>query len=234
MKQSRFRRHFHEELDSLQSRLMEMAGLVEDLVNRAVDAFLQRDEGAVKQIKADDRRVDRIEVELDERAVALIALHQPVASDLRRILTTLKISNEIERIGDHAHNIAKAARRLGGNRPLREIPELAELAVLSGRMLRDALAAFASRDAALAREVCARDDRVDELKRSVQKLLTALMAEEPHSIRSAMEYVRVAQQLERIGDLSTNISEEVVFLVEGISIKHQANRAQDPGIAEDE
>lgn len=229
MNQARTKRHFHEELDSLQARLMEMAGLVEDLVTRAVEAFLQRDMEAVKRIKADDKRVDTMELEVDERAVALIALHQPVATDLRRILTTLKISNDIERVGDHAHNIAKAARRLGGNRPLREIPELAELAVLSERMLRDALAAFASRDSSLAREVCLRDDRVDDLKKSVQKLLTALMTEEPHTVRSALEYIRVAQQLERIGDLSTNISEEVVFLVEGTSIKHHAENARSRG-----
>lgn len=227
------KRHFHHELDHLQARLMEMAGLVENLVARAVDAFLQRDMEAVKRIKIDDQRVDAIEVELDERVVALIALHQPVASDLRRLLTTLKISNDIERVGDHAHNIAKAARRLGRKRPLKEIPELAELAVLSERMLRDALAAFASRDAELAREVCVRDDRVDDLKRSVQKLLTALMGQEPHTIGSAMEYVRVAQQLERIGDLSTNISEEVVFLVEGKSIKHHAESPGGPASSGD-
>jgi len=229
MMDSRPTSHFHDELDHLQARLMEMAGLVEDLVNRAVEAFLQRDVEAVRGIKADDRVVDAIEVELDERVVALIALHQPVATDLRRILAALKISNDVERVGDHAHNIAKAAARLGRNRPLKEIPELAELAVLSERMLRDALAAFASRDSALAREICARDDRVDDLKKTVQRLLTTLMSEEPQTIRSAMEYIRVAQQLERIGDLSTNISEEVVFLVEGKSIKHHAEEIRAGG-----
>ncbi len=234
MIRTRTKSHFHEELDELQARVMEMAGLVEESVHRAVEAFLQRDTEAVKKIRAADRKVDAMEVELDRRVVGLIALHQPVASDLRQILATLKISNDVERVGDHALNIAKAARRLGKNRPLREIPELAELAVLSGRMWRDALAAFGSRDSGLARDVCARDDRVDDLKRSVQKLLTALMEEEPVTIRSAMEYVRVAQQLERIGDLSTNISEEVVYLVEGTSIKHHAEASEDPDSPEEE
>lgn len=223
MNTPRQKRHFHEQLDHLQARLMKMAGLSEELVHKAVAAFLERDGGALKAIKADDRRIDSLEVELDERAVALIALHQPVASDLRQVLTTLKIANDIERIGDHAHNIAKAARRLSRTRPLREIPELAELAVLSQRMLRDALAALASRDSARAREVCARDDRVDDMKATVQKILVSVMAEEPQTIRAAMEYIRAAQQMERIGDLSTNISEEVVFLVEGRSIKHNAD-----------
>ncbi|MGW8266872.1 MAG: phosphate signaling complex protein PhoU [Longimicrobiales bacterium] len=216
----RHQRRFHEELDRLQDRLMEMAGLSEDLVRRAVDAFLERDGDALAAIKADDRRIDALEVELDERVVALIALHQPVASDLRQVLSTLKIANDIERVGDHAHNIAKAARRSANARPLREIPELAELAVLAQRMLGDALASLGSRDSARARGVCGRDDRVDDMKAAVQKILVRVMSEEPESIRPALESIRVAQQLERIGDLSTNISEEVVFLVEGRSIKH--------------
>lgn len=215
-------RRFHEELDQLKGRLMEMAGLSEALVRRAVEAVLERNGEALKAIKADDRRIDALEVELDERVVALIALHQPVASDLRQVLATLKIANDIERIGDHGHNIAKAAKRLAMTRPLRDIPELAELAVLSQRMLADALASLGSRDSDRAREVCARDDRVDDMKAAAQKILTTLMSEEPQSVRAALEYIRVAQQLERIGDLSTNISEEVVFLVEGRSIKHSA------------
>ncbi len=231
MTTARRKRHFHEELDHLQGRLMKMAGLSEALVQKAVTAFLDRDGEALKVIKADDRQIDSLEVDVDERAVALIALHQPVASDLRQVLTTLKIANDLERIGDHAHNIAKAARRLARTRPLREIPELAELAVLSRRMLRDALAALAARDSSRARQVCARDDRVDDMKATVQKILVKVMAEEPHSIRAALEYIRVAQQLERIGDLSTNISEEVVFLVEGHSIKHhgEVRNGGEPG-----
>jgi len=222
------KRHFHQELDELQAHLMEMAGLAEELVARAVKAFLDRSGAAVAEIKAGDLRIDALEVELDERVVALVALHQPLASDLRQVLTTLKIANDIERVGDHANNIAKAARRLERTRPLREIPELAELGVLSRRMLRDALAALGSRDSKRAREVCARDDRVDDMKAAVQKIVSRVMMEEPHSIGAALEYIRVAQQLERIGDLSTNISEEVVFLVEGHSIKHQGGVETNP------
>lgn len=224
------RRRLHEELDRLQGRLMSMAGLAEALVGRAVEAFLDRDGEVLASIKADDRRIDALEVEVDEGVMALLALFQPVASDLRLVLATQKIANDIERIGDHGHNIAKAARRLSRNRPLREIPELAELAVLSRRMLRDALSALGSRDANRARRVCARDDRVDDMKAAVQKILERVMTEEPGTVGAALEYVRVAQQLERIGDLSTNISEEVVFLVEGRTIKHQAEeRESGPG-----
>ena len=222
------RGRLHEELDRLQARLMSMAGLAEALVGRAVEAFLDRDGEVLASIKADDRRIDALEVEVDEGVMALLALFQPVASDLRLVLATLKIANDIERIGDHGHNIAKAARRLSRNRPLREIPELAELAVLSRRMLRDALSALGSRDPNRARQVCARDDRVDDMKAAVQKILKRVMTEEPGTVGAALEDVRVAQQLERIGDLSTNISEEVVFLVEGRTIKHQAEE-REPG-----
>lgn len=218
-----------DEMNTLQALLMEMAGLAEDQVSRAVQAFLLRDTSVAKAIRKDDRRIDAIEVEVDERVFRILALHQPVASDLRQVLSTLKVSNDIERVGDHAFNIAKAARRLGRNPPLEEIPEMAELSVHSERMLRDALAAFGSRDPALARDVCARDDRVDELKKIVHGIILALMQEKPGTVASGQEYIRVAQQLERIGDLSTNISEEVVFMVEGRSIKHHAEERAGKG-----
>jgi phosphate transport system protein len=208
---------------------MEMAGLAEDQVARAVHAFLVRDTSAAKVIRKDDRRIDGLEMNVDEQIVQLLALYQPVASDLRQVLSSLKVSHDMERVGDHAFNIAKAARRLGKNPPLEEIPEMAELAVHSERMLRDALAAFGSRDPALARDVCARDDRVDELKKTVHGIIVSLMQEKPGTVPSGQEYIRVAQQLERIGDLSTNISEEVVFMVEGRSIKHGAEAS--PGEA---
>lgn len=220
------KRRFHVELDRLQAKLMEMAGLAEDLVRRSVDAFLRRDAEEAAVIRAVDARIDTLEIELDNRATELIALHQPVASDLRQILTALKISNDLERVGDHAVNIAKATRRLARQRPVPDLPEMAELAFLSQQMLRDSLASFATRDAELAREICARDDRVDDMRKAVHQILVSLMTEQPDQIYAALDYVRVAQQLERIGDLATNISEEVVFFVEGRTIKHHAEASE--------
>jgi phosphate transport system protein len=201
-----------------------MAGLAEELVQRGVEAFLSRDGEAVTGMREVDRLIDTIEVEIDERVMELLALHQPVASDLRHIITIQKICNDVERVGDHALNIAKAARRLADLPPLPDTPELAELAVLSRRMLRDALASFGARNPQLAREVCMRDDRVDEMKKNVDGLLVGAMSDDPTRIVSALQYLRVSQQLERIGDLSTNIAEDVVFLVEGRSIKHNVER----------
>jgi len=218
------KRRFHQELDHLQACLMEMAGLAEDLVARGVAALLTRDPSARKAIQEDDGLIDALEIQVDEKVLELIALHQPLARDLRQILTTQKICNDIERVGDHAVNIAKAARRLARFSPLPEIPEIEELAVLAQRMLRDALVAFGSRDSSLAREVCTRDDRVDDMRRTVNDLLVDHMVADPRRIGAALEYIRASQQLERIGDLSTNISEDVVLLVEGRSIKHNLER----------
>jgi phosphate transport system protein len=222
------RRHLHEELDFLQAHLMEMAGLAEEQVAKGVNAFLTRDPEAVGSMREVDRTIDDLEIRLDERVLELIALHQPVASDLRRIIAVQKACNEIERIGDHAVNIAKAARRLSTKPLLPDSPEFAELAVLAQRMLRDALGAFASRDPVLAREVCIRDDRVDEMRKTVDGLLRDLMASDPRRIEAALEHLRVSQQLERIGDLATNIAEDVVFQVEGRNIKHNIERMGPP------
>jgi phosphate transport system protein len=220
------RRHFHDELDTLQKRLVEMAGLVESLVGRAVKAVLTRDPSGAADIIAEDSRVDELEVEVDERVVELLALHQPMASDLRQIITSNKVANDLERVGDHAVNIAKAARRLADTQPLPELRELTEMAQITREMLADALAAYITRNAGTARMVCITDDKVDNLRRSLFRILVTHMLEEPKRIGGALELLLVSQNLERVADLSTNISEDVVFLVEGRTIKHGAEGHQ--------
>jgi phosphate transport system protein len=216
------RRHFHDELDALQGRLLEMAGLVEEIVGVATEAVLRRDaEVADRVIEADDR-VDEIEIEIDERALELLALQQPMAKDLRQIMSTLKVSNDLERVGDHGVNIAKASKRLSAMSALPEIPEVEEMVQIARGMLSDALAAFVSRNSGTARMVCQRDDKVDNLRRSLFRILVTHMLEDPRRISPALELLLVSQNVERIADLSTNISEDVVFLVEGRTIKHNA------------
>jgi phosphate transport system protein len=216
------RRHFHDELDTLQKRLVEMAGLVEDLVGRAVKAVLTRDPSSAAEIIAEDSRVDELEVEVDERVVELLALHQPMASDLRQIITSNKVANDLERVGDHAVNIAKAARRLADTQPLPELRELSEMAQITREMLADALASYVTRNAGMARMVCITDDKVDDLRRSLFRILVTHMLEDPKRIGGALELLLISANLERVADLSTNISEDVVFLVEGRTIKHGA------------
>ncbi len=214
------RRPFHEELDALQARLLEMAGLVEGLVAQAAQAVLERDPTAATRVGPEDNRVDELEVTIDELVMELMALHQPMATDLRRLITTLKVSNDLERVGDHAVNIAKAARRLTETHPLPELRELSEMIDITKEMLSDALAAYVSRNSEVARRVCLTDDKVDDLRRSMFRILVTHMLEDPKRLGGALELLLVSQNLERIADLSTNISEDVVFLVEGRSIKH--------------
>jgi phosphate transport system protein len=216
------RRHFHDELDALQKRLVEMAGLVEGLVDRAVRAVLTRNPAAATEIIAEDSRVDELEVEVDERVVELLALFQPMASDLRQIITSNKVANDLERVGDHAVNIAKAARRLAETQPLPELRELAEMSEITRDMLADALASYVTRNAGTARMVCITDDKVDNLRRSLFRILVTHMLEDPKRIGGALELLLISQNLERVADLSTNIAEDVVFLVEGRTIKHGA------------
>ncbi|MEQ9397776.1 MAG: phosphate signaling complex protein PhoU [Longimicrobiales bacterium] len=218
--EQRSRRHFHDQLDALQERLMEMAGIVESIVARAAQAVLDRDPTVAADIIRKDDRVDEIEIEIDEMVMELLALHQPMASDLRQVVTTNKVSNDLERVGDHAVNIAKAARRMADNQPLPELRELEEMIEITREMLADSLAAYVSRNPGTARMVCVTDDKVDDLRRSLFRILFTHMLEDPKRIGGALELLLVSQNLERVADLATNISEDVVFLVEGQTIKH--------------
>jgi len=221
-KDQRSHRHFHDELDTLQKRLLEMAGIVERLVERATRAVLERDPTAAAEVIEQDSRVDDLEVEIDARVLELLALHQPMAGDLRQIIAANKTANDLERVGDHAVNISKAARRLADTHPLPELRELHEMVAITREMLADALAAYVSRNAGTARMVCATDDKVDDLRRSLFRILVTHMLEDPRRIGGALELLLVSQNLERVADLSTNVCEDVVFLVEGRTIKHGA------------
>ncbi|HET8656631.1 MAG TPA: phosphate signaling complex protein PhoU [Longimicrobiaceae bacterium] len=221
-------RHFHQELAELKSVLLEMSSLAEDLVRLSVDALQERDAAKSQSVILGDRELDAMEVEIDERCIRLLALQQPLARDLRLITMAMKISNDLERVGDHAVNIAQAVERLAGQPPLSELPEIEEMARLARGMLSDSLDHFVREDPAGAREVCARDDRVDALHGSVFRILLTHMMEDPRRIGPAMEIFLVSRNLERIADLATNVAEDVVFLVEGRSIKHGAER-REPG-----
>ena len=217
------RRHFHDELHLLQTRLMEMAGIVERIVAESADAVLTRDPSAKKSIKRADDRIDSLEVEIDAMVMELLALHQPMASDLRQIIATNKVANDLERVGDHAVSMAKAAKRMVKSNPLPEMRELVEMVAITRSMLSEALASFVTRDPSKARRVCATDDKVDDLRRSLFRILVTHKLEDPSLISGALELLLVSQNLERIADLSTNVAEDVVFLVEGRTIKHGAD-----------
>jgi phosphate transport system protein len=169
-----------------------------------------------------------MEIEIEEQCVSLLALQQPMARDLRMLTSALKIANDLERVGDHAVNIAQSADRLAQSRPIAPEPELIEMARLTRLMLSDALEAFIRGDAESGREICRRDDKVDALHRSVFRILLTHMMEDPHMISAGMELFLVSRNLERVADLATNIAEDVVFLVEGKSIKHHSEDRGEP------
>ena len=215
-------RHFHDELNHLKVRLLTMSGEAEAALALAVEALLERDPAKAAEVIAGDRLVDEMEVEIEEQCIRLLALQQPMARDLRMVTSALKIASDLERVGDHAVNIAQSAERLLEARPITPEPELIEMARLAREMLADALEAFVRGDAGAGRDVCRRDDKVDALHRSVFRILLTHMMEDPHIIGAGMDLFLVSRNLERVADLATNIGEDVVFLVEGKSIKHHA------------
>ncbi|NOT07850.1 MAG: phosphate signaling complex protein PhoU [Gemmatimonadales bacterium] len=215
-------RHFHEELGQVQVRLLTMSGEAEQALRLAVEALLERNSEKAKLVIGGDRIIDQMEVEIEEACIDLLALQQPMAKDLRMLVAAIKIANDLERVGDHAVNLAQSAERLARSRPIAPEPEIIEMARLAREMLSDALEAFVRGDSAAGREVCMRDDKVDALNRSVFRILLTHMMEDPHIIGAALELFLVSRNLERVADLATNIGEDVVFLVEGKSIKHHA------------
>ncbi|HET8632840.1 MAG TPA: phosphate signaling complex protein PhoU [Gemmatimonadales bacterium] len=217
-------RHFHDELADLKGRLLAMSGEAEAALARALESLLERDAAKAAGVIAGDSRLDAMEVEIEDQCIRLLALQQPMARDLRMVTSALRIASDLERVGDHAVNIAQSTERLLEASPIAPEPELVEMARSAREMLADALEAFVRADANAGRDVCARDDRVDALHRSVFRILLTHMMEDPRNISAGMELALVSRNLERVADLATNIGEDVVFLVEGKSIKHGAVR----------
>jgi len=214
-------RHFHEQLDLLKQRLLDMSERAEALVDAAVDALLRRDIGKADVVLSGDRELDALEIEIEQLAISLLALQQPMARDLRFIIGAIKISNDLERVGDHAVNIAQSALRLSDMRSIiTPDPEIDDMARRARAMLSDALDAFVRSDGALGRDVCKRDDHVDALHDSLFRILLTHMLEDPTTISAALELFLVSRNLERVADLATNIAEDAVYLAEGKSIKH--------------
>jgi len=215
-------RHFEVELEALKEQLLLMGGRAEAITGKAIGALDRRDAALAREVFQDDRQIDLLENEIEDRCLRLLALQQPLARDLRFITAALKISNDLERVGDHAVNIAGSALRLSGQPPVRYLVDIPRMEGLATGMLRDALDAFVRRDPESARRLCRSDDEVDQLNRKVYYDLLAFMAEEPGSIGGALELILVARNLERVADLATNVAEEVVFIAEARNIKHHA------------
>ena len=219
-------RTFAERLDELTERLHTMSHDVENLVARSVALSESCDEDAMEDVKEADRRIDEAEMIVEETTIELLALHQPMATDLRVLVTVLKINNDLERIGDHAVNIAEAFCRLFRRRRRPPFPpELDEMARVSMGMLSDALDAFVARDAELALDVGRRDDRVDRLHESLVRVMLTHMQE--YNISACLQVILIGRNLERVADLATNIGEDVFYMVQGRTIRHGGAAAEE-------
>ena len=220
------RQHFEDELQALKNRLLGMGALVEDRVHRAVHALIDRNIEEAERVIAADQDVNSLQIEIDDRCLKLLALQQPMATDLRLITAAMKINADLERIGDQAVNIAENAVKILPQpllKPLIDIPRMAEIAE---RMTRDALDSFVRRDPELARDVLRRDDAVDQLKDQVfRELLTYMMAD-PGTIQRALALILISRNIERIADHATNIAEDVIFLVEAIDVRHHHDQVK--------
>ena len=215
-------RHFHEELETLKQTLLAMGGLVEDQIRRVLRALVERDSDLAQEVIDRDREVNSYDVEVDEKCVELLALHQPTAGDLRFITTAMKIVTDLERIGDQAVNIGQRVLELNREPQLKPYIDLPRMAEQAQRMVKESLDAFVARDTELARQVCGEDDAVDALKEQIFRELLTFMMEDPKTIPRAIRLILISRFLERVADHATNIAEDVIFWVRGADVRHHA------------
>ena len=213
-------RHFIEELEDLQGRLLEMGTLVESAIHNSVRALMERSETLAQQVLGNEDRINHLEIEIDELAVRLLALQQPMAKDLRFLTAAIKINTDLERMGDLAVNIVERAIALTNRPPVKPLIDIPQMARTAESMVRKSLDAFVKREPELARSVLLSDDTVDRLRDSIHSELISFMQEDPESIPQALDLILVARHLERIADHATNIAEDTLFLVKGVDVRH--------------
>jgi phosphate transport system protein len=222
------KRHFEKELANLKTALMKMASLAEEATRLSIAAFLNGNTALAERVIGNDEQINSMEIEIDNSIVDLLALQQPVAVDLRFILAAQKINNDLERIGDHAVNIAQSAITFtgrGGNARLTELPQMVGIVE---SMLRDAIDGFIRPDASLGMSVLRKDDVIDEMNKNLIGNVIGQMKEHPELIEAGIDLIRVSRNLERVADLATNIAEEVIFIAQARIVKHHAEEKEPP------
>ena len=214
------RTKFHEGMEELKQKLLAMAGMAEQAVDRAIEAYRKRDAVLCHRVLEDEPAINRVEREIDELALDLLAMQQPMAVDLRFILAVIKINADLERVGDQAVNIAERARDMAGL-PTVELPaDIPRMAATATGMVRQALEAFIRADAELAQQVLTQDNIVDRMNREIEAAMMAQMKQAPASARQALDTLLIARNLERVADHGTNIAEDVIFWVRGADVRH--------------
>jgi len=219
--------HFQQELAKLKEQLLKMGGLAERAISNAIDALVKRDTPLAEKTVGEDEKINKMELLIDEWCLKLLALHQPLAADLRFITSAMRINVELERIGDLAVNIAERVVSLNQESQLKPYIDIPRMAEITKNMVKDVLDAFVNGDADLARSVCQRDDQVDALNDQVFRELITYMLSDPKTITRAVHLIIVSRYLERIADHATNIAEGVIFMVKALVIKHHADEMKE-------
>jgi phosphate transport system protein len=215
-------RHFGEQLADLKERLLLMGRFAEERLQVALRALVARDQESLVDVISGDSRISELQIEIDHRCLTLLALNQPVAVDLRTIVSVLKINADLERVGDLAVNIGEAAQRYLTHPPVKPLIDLPRMGELALKMLREALDAFVSKDVTLARRVLRQDDWLDALKDQILRELLTYMLGGRHTIGPSIDLILVSRHLERVGDHATNIAEDVIFIVEARDVRHRS------------
>ena len=226
-KEKRMETHFQKELQELKEDLLKMAALVEEAISTAVQSLVKRDSDLAKKTFEGEDQINRMEIDIEDTCLKLLALRQPMAADLRFITSAMKIITDLERMGDQAVNIAERAISLNQEPQLKPYIDIPKMAEIAQSMVKDVLDAFVNSDSKLARSVCERDDMVDGLNDQVFRELLTFMMSDPQTITRAVHLMIVCRCLERIADHATNIAEDVIFLVDARVIKHHADAKEE-------
>jgi phosphate transport system protein len=216
------RNHFQQELERLKERLLAMGGLAEERVRTAMQGLVERDNELIEQVLNGDMPLNELHIEIDDLCLKLLALHSPMAADLRAVMAAIKINSDLERVGDMAVNIGEAARRSIQHAPVKRLIDIPRMATTAQRMLREALDSYVRGDIALAQQVLDEDDELDTLKTQVFRELLTFMLQDPATIAPALDLILISRHLERIGDHATNVAEDVIFMVSGRDVRHHA------------
>jgi len=216
------RHHFQQELGSLKERLLAMGGLAEERVRTALQGLVERDPDLIDEVLGGDMPLNELHIEIDDLCLKLLALHSPMAADLRAIMAAIKINSDLERVGDMAVNIAEAARRYASHPPVKKLIDIPRMGDIAQAMLRDALDSYVKGDVALAQQVLNEDDQLDALKTQIFRELLTFMLSDPTTIEPSLDLLLVSRHLERIGDHATNVAEDVIFMVSARDVRHHA------------
>jgi phosphate transport system protein len=216
------RHHFQKELGALKERLLAMGGLAEHRVRTAMQGVVEHDNRLIEEVLNGDVPLNELHIDIDDLCLKLLALHSPMAADLRAVMAAIKINSDLERVGDMAVNIAEAGRRYASHPPVKKLIDIPRMATTAQSMLRDALDSYVRGDMELAQRVLDEDDVLDALKTQVFRDLLTYMLQDPDTIEPALDLILISRHLERIGDHATNVAEDVIFMVSGRDVRHHA------------